>query len=636
MSSTIKQNKNDISSLSNFDEIKQLRYNVDLFIDFDAKKLSGNVEIEFNVINKNVKSVFLDNMELTIFKCQLINKKNGSLEELKYVIHTENPFKSSLGTPLEIMLPENIETEKIYVKIDFETKSSCDGLLWLNKEQTETKNFPYVFSQCQAILCRSVLPCQDTPNAKVYFDKVSLTVEEGINALFGGQFESKENVKLDFCKEKNFTKFIYTQKICIQTYLFAFAAGEIMYQKVSERCGVYAEKGIIDKAVKEFNDMEVMLKAAEEYIDYPYIWGDYNILFLPQGFPYGGMENPNITFLNQALLVGDKSMAPTIAHEMAHSWTGNLVTNKDWNNFWMNEGFTVFLERKIMQILHGQDLFLLESNVGMDELTYAIKSVGETHNYSCMHPHINDENPDDAFSVVPYEKGFNLLYYIEQLIGDNIFRDIFRKYIKEFAFKSVEYMDFRNLLESELKKLGKLELISVVDWDSWIYKPGKIPIDTNFSSESGNNAKKLFEDIINSQDLSNLTEFQKVYNSMYSISKIVFLNLFLNNISGLKEKNYELLKKITNLNEKEECNNAEINYTWFQVALKMKDKDSYVPALEFVSKQGRMKYIRPVFIQLYRYDRVSTRKFFDEHKFKWHSVPVRLIESEFEKIDKEN
>lgn len=636
MSSIVKQNINDISSLSNFDEIKQLRYNVDLFINFDAKNLSGFVEIEFERINKEARSIFLDNFELSVFKCYLRSDDKTALEELKFTIHNENPFKSSLGTPIEIFLPDNLKSDKLFVKIEYETKKSCEGLLWLNKEQTETKTFPFVFSQCQAILCRSVLPCQDTPNAKVYFDNVSLTVEKGINAVFGGQYVSEETVKIDSYKEKTFTKFNYKQKVCIQSYLFAFAAGEILYQKVSERCGVFAEKGIIEKAVKEFNEMEVMLKAAEDYIDYPYIWGDYNILFLPQGFPYGGMENPNVTFLNQALLVGDKSMAPTIAHEMAHSWTGNLVTNKDWNNFWMNEGFTVFLERKIMQILHGQDLFLLESNVGLDELTYAIKSVGETHSYSCMHPHLKDENPDDAFSVVPYEKGFNLLYHIEQLIGEETFKTIFRKYIKEFAYKSVEYMDYRNLLEKELKNMGKLELISSVDWDSWIYKPGKIPIETNFSSESGNSANQLYENIVNSKDLTNLSEYKKKYDELYSLTKIVFLNLFLNKNSSLNEISYDLLRKITNLNEIGYCNNAEINYTWFQLSLKMKDKDSYLPALEFVGKQGRMKYLRPVFIQLYRFNKESTRKFFDENKFKWHSVPVRLIESEFEKIDKEN
>ena len=623
----IKQSLIDVSSFGNYHQVRNLSYDVELFIDFQNEIFKGYVVIEFERFDQSINFVVLDTNNLNIHKCSIDDK------EVNFIMHNDHPFKGSLGTPLEVDI-SLAKTEKFKLKIEYETTKNSSGLQWMKPNQTKTGNKPFVFTQCEPILARTCLPCQDSPSNKVHFNNVNLIVEEGILALYGGQAVSKEVIKFN---DLSCTKFTYTQKVLIPTYLFAVAAGELFYQKVSDRCGIYAEKGILEKAVEEFSHMDDFIKVSEEYLDFPYVWGDYNVVFLPQAFPFGGMENPNITFLNQCLIVGDKSMAPTIAHEIAHSWTGNLVTNKDWNNFWMNEGFTVFLERKIIQLLYGKEEATLEASVGYCELLYAVNAQGVGHNYTCLHTCLNEEDPDDAFSTIPYEKGFNLLYYIEQLIGENQFRDVLRVYIKRYAHKSIEYQNFKDVLYEVLKSNGKDDLLNSVEWDKWVYTPGFLPISVDFKTELSEGGEKLFKEFINGEfNDTNLNLAQERYNNMVSNVKIVFLNLFLNNIEKLTDKDYVLLSKCTRLNEIGVCNNAEINYTWFQVALRKKDHISLPAAMDFLSKQGRMKYLRPVLIQFYRLDKEKCKKFFNENKYLWHAIPNRLVEGEFEKIDKES
>lgn len=624
-SHNIKQNKSDVSSLSNFNRIVQRNFDVNFYINFDEEIFQGHVIGEFDVLDKSERRIILDTKKLIINKVTLLNQDMTENQDLSFVLHENHICKDTLGSPLEISLPET-QSDKLFVKIEFQTTVGNDGIQWLKKEQTLSKKQPFLFTQGEPILSRTIFPCQDTPSVKVTFNKVKLTVEKGIVALFGGVFESKEEVSF---KSKDCIVFTYHQKILIPTYLFSIAAGDLGYKKLSERCGIYAEFPILDAAAEEFSDTERFLQTAETYLDYPYIWGKYDILILPQAFPYGGMENPNLTFINSALIVGDKSMILTIAHEIAHSWTGNLVTNKDWNNFWMNEGFTVFLERKIIEILDGEEHSKLEAEVGYNELLYAIKAQGEDHKFTQLYSNFEDEDPDDAFSVVPYEKGFNLLYYLEKLIGKEDFREILRKYIKKFAYKSIEFKNFRDILEEELLEQRKISILSQIDWNSWVYKPGFLIKDVDFSTELSKKARNLYELI--SKTVITKEEGRITYNSFNPFAKIIFLNTFLNSISGLSRESFDLLKEITLLND--DYRHPELAYTWFQIAFQMKDYDSIPSACEYLKKQGRMKYIRPVLREFYKFDRERCRKFFDEHKGIFHIVPVRIIQCDFERID---
>jgi leukotriene-A4 hydrolase len=475
-----------------------------------------------------------------------------------------------------------------------------------------------MYTQCQAILARTLLPCQDTPCVKVVVHS-KLTSPNPLRALFGGIETGSSPI------DDKHTCYEYVQNIPIPTYLIAIACGYVEYGKLSERCGVWTEVGMIDKAVYEFADTEKFLSTAENYLS-PYQWGVYNILVLPFSFPYGGMENPCLTFVSPALIAGDRSMTNVIAHEIAHSWTGNLVTNMDWINFWMNEGFTKFMERKISELINGEDMSNLEANVGKGELNYAIESIGPDHSYTSLLPDLTNVDPDDAFSVVPYEKGYTLLYFIETLIGKEKWQEIFRGYINTYALKSVSWKEFREYFENGVKKLfnNADDILSQIDWDTWMFKPGH-PIKTfDYPSKWLNEGESLAKKLINGEKLSDndVTNF----NNWHTNVKLVLLNTLNEDITKLTQETYIEMRDRFNLHIKQ---NAEVAYVWFQICLKLKQSDAIPFIQDFLLNNGRMKYIKPVYFAYYSYNKEECLTFFDKNKFIYHPVASRIIEKQF-------
>ena len=394
-SKKLEHNPNDISTYSNFDKILQKSLYIEVTLDFKTKTLYGEITSTYKYIDKTEKYLILD---LKGPKIQNIyNIQRNQKYPLKYEIIENLPDKNALGTPLKINLPLFGKTKpnEIKIKIEFITNENCTAIQFLNKEQTHSKKYPFMFTQCEPIQCRSLFPCQDTPSAKVnvtvktYIDKPYLMLFSGI----------PKSIYWDANKQKNVI--VYKQQIIIPTYLIAFAAGKISYEKISERCGVYAEEEIIEKAKNEFKNAELYLSKAEEYLNRKYDWGTYNLLVLPFSFPYGGMENPNLTFVTPSLLAGDGSLSYVIGHEISHSWTGNLVTNKNWENFWVNEGFTTFMERKLDGMIYGEEMESLESIVGLNDLIRDIEMFGENNNYTQLMPNYENVDPDDGFCSIP-------------------------------------------------------------------------------------------------------------------------------------------------------------------------------------------------------------------------------------------
>ena len=409
----LRANKEDVNTYSNFQDIVQKSIYLDVSIDFENNSMFGIIKTTYTIINQSLENIILDLNGPEIFSVSYISDTLEKIN-LDYYIYEKNKDKEALGTPLVINLlslkdKNNNEYDKIYYKkelmlnIDFKTNNKCNGIHFLTKEQTRSKTFPFMFTQCEAILCRTLFPIQDTPSVKSTY-KVKTSISTPLTFLFGGILKS------NYYDEKTKKKInIFEQNIPIPSYLVAFVAGEIEYAKISKRCGVWTEKGLSSLAANEFSDAEKYIEIAEDYLDHPYEWGIYNILVLPFSFPFGGMENPNLTFVNPAILSGDRSMSNVIGHEISHSWTGNLVTNKNWKNFWVNEGFTIFMERKLDKILLGEEMAKLESIVGNNNLIFAIKMIGENSNFTSLSPDFNGIDPDDGFSTVPYEKGYQFL-----------------------------------------------------------------------------------------------------------------------------------------------------------------------------------------------------------------------------------
>jgi leukotriene-A4 hydrolase len=562
--------------------------------------------IKFKIIDEEpYNRVILDTKGLKINE---VLDQDDSLE-LKWSIYTDHPAREALGDPLIILIPEekNKVGNCLEINIVFSSTEDSPAIQWFEKEQTRNKDAPFMFTQCQAILARSLLPCQDTPGAKITVE-AKLTVAKPFVALYSGiqvtSYDDPYNSEL--------TVYEYVQNIPVPSYLIAIACGKLEYGKLSERCGVWTEIGLRDKAVYEFEDTEKYLTTAENYLT-PYRWGVYNILVLPFSFPYGGMENPCLTFLNPCLINGDKSMANVVAHEIAHSWTGNLVTNKDWTNFWLNEGFTTFLERKICELIYGEDMAHLEANVGKGELAYAIQSMGPTHSYSSLMPDLTNVDPDDAFSVVPYEKGYTLLYFLEQLIGKQHFQKMLQSYIEIFALKAIAYEDFRSHFENYVKETHGSDaegLLSQIDWETWVRSPGQPVKNFDYPSKLKEEGEAVAKRVLH-ESYKLTSDDAKLFKNWHTNVKLVFLNYLNENCEKLTDDAFANLRDCLGLHS---GYNVEVSYIWYQIALKMK-KDCVIEHVrQFLLSNGRMKYIRPIYILYYQFKKDEALDLFDKNK----------------------
>ncbi|KPP57342.1 hypothetical protein Z043_124952 [Scleropages formosus] len=352
----------DSCSFSSFSKCITKHLNLCYHVDFDSHVLKGRVALTVEVLEDKFSTLTLDTRDLKIFKVTA----NG--QEAKFALGVLDAVK---GTPLEISLPFELSRgQHVIVEVTYETSPKASALQWFAPEQTAGKKHPYLFSQCQAIHCRAMVPCQDTPSVKhTYYAQVSVPRE--LVALMSAVRDGQEVDPED----SNRTIFRFRQTVPMPSYLIAIVVGALEYRKVGPRSSVWSEKELVDLAAFEFSETESMLRIAEDLVG-PYVWQQYDILVLPPSFPYGGMENPCLTFATPTLLAGDKSLSNVIAHEIAHSWTGNLVTNKTWEHFWLNEGHTVYLERMIGRFLQSEQFRQFMAIGGWKELKETVRLSG--------------------------------------------------------------------------------------------------------------------------------------------------------------------------------------------------------------------------------------------------------------------
>ena len=610
-----KTNQKELNTFSNYDIISQTNINVHFIVDFDNKKVDGEVTISFKAIEDG-EVIILDTKSLII---KTIKDNTGN--ELDFKL--DNYYRlESHGVPLKIY-KEYSKDDTFDITIEYSTTKDCMAIDWLEPEQTSGGKYPFMYSQCQSILCREMLPIQDTPAIKMPV-QISITVPEELIGLAAGLFVEEIN-------NGNNKTFIYALDIPIPSYLIAIAAGDIGSQNVSERCTIYAEKTVVEKAAWEFSDTEKFLKIAENYIG-EYVWGQYNILVLPPSFPFGGMENPTLTFLTPSLIAGDKSLVSVVAHEISHSWTGNLVTNENWPDFWLNEGFTMFIERKILSSHKDKDMAKLDAMVGLSDLKADIIAFGESKSFSSLEPNLLGRNPDDAFNKVPYEKGFNLLYYLENKVNnDDIFQKFMRSYIDKFKKGVVKYMDFRTFFETFIKNNVKdwEKILNDIDWDTWVFAPGFPPVENDFSNKYADEVDQAVKDFYENK-LSD--DFVKTFKDWFTLLKQNFLN-------KIKESDIELSEtQLEFLNEKLELiqgkYNVEVSCSYYLTVLyhgtlSTKFEESLV---DFLGKHGRINYIRPLFSALARRNKELAIKTLDKYRNFYHSIIIKYIEIDLKSL----
>uniref|UniRef100_A0A8C3LYV2 Leukotriene A-4 hydrolase n=1 Tax=Chrysolophus pictus TaxID=9089 RepID=A0A8C3LYV2_CHRPC len=507
----------------------------------------------------------LDTKDLQVFKVTA----NG--QDAKFAFGEKHSFK---GTPLEITLPFDMRRgQEAIIEISFESSPKSSALQWFTPEQTSGKKHPFLFSQCQANHCRAILPCQDTPAVKLtYYAEISVPKE--LVALMSARRDGEMPDPEDSSRKI----YRFSQNFPIECFPVHSVLTGIFTsnRKIGPRTLVWAEKELVDKSAYEFAETEAMLQTAEDLAG-PYVWGQYDLLVLPPSFPYGGMENPCLTFVTPTLLV---SVTVVIAHEISHSWTGNLVTNKTWEHFWLNEGHTVYLERRIGGRLFGEQFRHFKALGGWRELQNTINTLGDKNPISNLVPNLNEIDPDVAYSSVPYEKGFALLFYLEQLLGGpDVFMGFLKAYIQQFAYKSIVTDDWKAFLYSYFKDKAK-------------------------ESDLGS---------FSSADLKGISSHQLI-----ELLALLLLE------APLPLSHVKRMQQVYDFNA---ISNSEIRFRWLRLCIQSKWEEAIPLALKMATEQGRMKFTRPLFRDLYNFDksRDLAVKTFLEHRACMHPVTSMLV-----------
>jgi len=410
-------------------------------VDFEARVLSASVTLHF-AEPATGGPLDLDTRALTITK---VEGPEGNA--LAFTLHPAEPI---LGSRLEVAVPPGARS----IRITYKTAPDASALQWLAPEQTLGKKHPYLFTQCQPIHARSVLPCQDTPSIRQTY-RATMDVPATLRAVMAAASKGRT---VD--GPRAIERFEMPQPI--PPYLFAFAVGDLASKELSPRSRVWTEPSQLEAAAWEFAEVEAHLHAAEALFG-PYDWDRFDLLVMPPSFPYGGMENPRLTFLTPSLLAGDRSLVNVLAHELAHSWTGNLVTNANAEHFWLNEGFTVFAERRILEALEGAEMAALHAAIGFERLQQAFEQHDEHPELTRLRTSLAGVDPDEAFSQVPYEKGYLFLKTLEAAAGREAFDAILAEWLRAHRFGVATTDDFLALVERMSPGL-----LARVDAKAWV------------------------------------------------------------------------------------------------------------------------------------------------------------------------
>ncbi|VDK76038.1 unnamed protein product, partial [Onchocerca ochengi] len=521
-----------------------------------------------------------------------------------------------LGEKIIIDVGKQKDGDKLNLSISYKTGEKCSALQFLKAEQTVTKKKPYLFSQCQSIHARSIVPCMDTPAVKQTYNAVVAVPSDLIclmSAIAVGQPE--EVGKL--------TKYSFKQSIRIPSYLLAIVVGLMEKRDLSVRCAIWAEPKIIDEAFYEFGETEKMLQTAENLVG-KYQWERYDLVVLPSSFPFGGMENPCLTFVTPTLLAGDRSAAYVIAHEISHSWTGNLVSNANWEHFWLNEGFTTFLERKIIGKLEGEKQRHFEAQCGWeDNLLSAVKEqYFDDHPFTKLIPDLQNKDPEDAYSLIPYEKGSALLMILEQQLGVTEFDEFLKKYIEKFAQKSIVTDDWKAFLYEYFS--DKKNVLDGIDWNNWLHGTGIPKTKPQFDDTAMHEAVSLAEEWMSMADSEIMNIDKTKYLSLSTLQKVKVLS----HLRLAKERlSHIKLARLDEVNQFSKIGNCDILSSWIQLCLKNYWKPIIPVALDFVTQQGRIKYVRLIYKDLFLWSESAGRAIetFTKNAPSMHPITVSVV-----------
>lgn len=549
----------DTHSFSTPNQVAVSHLSLDLSVSFDERKIVGTVTYD---LERNAEGdLVLDSDGLTITAA----RDAATGENLQFSLQDGNDYGDKLVVKL------NSETEK--VAVDYSTAPDAAALLWMDPDQTNDGKAPFLFTQGQAILTRSWIPLQDSPALRITYS-ATVSVPSGMMAVMSAENPTQMNETGTYA---------FSMDKPIPPYLMALAVGDLAFESLGEHTGVYAEPGMLEAAAYEFADMEKMLLAAEELYG-PYSWDRYDVLVLPPGFPFGGMENPKLTFATPTIIAGDRSLTSLIAHELAHSWSGNLVTNATWDDFWLNEGFTVYFEKRIMESLYGESYANMLNELGYQDLKHTIADLGEGSEDTHLKLNLDGRNPDDGMTDIAYEKGYLFLRWLESMVGRERFDAFLKNYFETNAFQTMTTESFIEYLNDNLLN----ELDEKPDLDQWIYSPGlpddhPVPSSTRF--DAVDSARTAWTN-------STLTAGQLPTSEWTTHEWLYFLRGIPENVG--KEGLIDLDREF-NLTESQ---NSEIAAVWFERAIENDYREAFPKLEAFLVKVGRRKFLQPLYTKL--------------------------------------
>jgi aminopeptidase N len=541
---------------------------LDLTADFGAKTLRGTAELQLERRDPGATELVLDTRDLQIQKTETASG-NGSWAATMFRLDPSTP---AFGSALRVTVPADADR----VRITYASSPSAKGLQWLTPAQTSGKKQPFLFSQAQAIQARSFIPVQDTPAVRMTYD-ATIHVPKDLVAVMAAEATPGE---------KGSGIFHFRMPQAIPSYLIALAVGDLTFKAMSDRTGVWAEPAMVDAAAKEFEDTEQMIKTTEALYG-PYRWGRYDLLVLPPSFPFGGMENPRVTFATPTVIVGDKSLVALVAHELAHSWSGNLVTNATWSDFWLNEGFTTYLERRIVEVVYGKRLAEMERVIGLRDLAQAREEVTSPGDRT-LQPDLKGRDPDDAYSVVPYEQGALFLSFLEAKFGRDTFDQFLRRWFDEHAFQSVSTEQFLAFLTKNLLSAHP-GVVTDAQVQEWLHT-GTIPAFAVMpTSDALEKVEQARDGWLNGGSIDVLAKTASAWSTQEWVH---FIDSLPRKMSAEKLTTLDRQLKLT------DSPNAEIAHVWFRLAISNRYTAAY-PAMErYMVRIGRRKLIVPLYRDL--------------------------------------
>ncbi len=589
----------DEHSFANPEQVRVQHVDLNLTVDFERHQLIGDVVLKLKRLRPDVQELVLDTRDLIIAAVQAGDGDGWS--NATYHLGSSDPV---LGAPLRITLPAGVDK----VRINYASRPQSTGLQWLQPRQTAGGEFPYMYSQAQPIHARSFIPLQDSPAVRVTYAATIFTPPQLRAVMSAG---NNAGAPLSGV-------FQFKMPQPIPAYLIALAVGDLHFKAMGKRTGVYAEPSVLQAAAAEFEDTESMLEKVESmYGDYR--WQRYDLLILPPSFPWGGMENPRLSFITPTVIAGDKSLVGLIAHELAHSWSGNTVTNATWDDIWLNEGFTTYLTYRIMEAQYGVERADMERLLGYQSLQRNLADLPAPDQR--LVPNLRGRDPDDGFSEVPYEKGALLVTEMEQAVGRPVFDEFLRQYFDLYAFRSITTEEFLDFLAATLVAEFP-DRISLQRVKLWLANPGLpegAPVPQSAAFER--------VDTVRASWLQGEVAAAELATGEWTVSQwLHFLNGMPRQLQQSQMSELDAAFALT------ASTNSEIAHSWFLLAIHSGYEPAYAPLRQYLQTIGRRKLIVPLYRALLESPagRRMAGQIYTQAKPGYQTVTVRSIDALFE------